>query len=113
MKLPKAENAIIPPEKLRDYVLSFEHPIGRLKAAFFSSLGYNKEEWKTLERDLRTQHLALDVEEIIQSKYGTKYIIRGQLKGPSGISAEIISIWVVRIDEEIPRFVTAYSGRRK
>jgi len=83
MKLPRAENAIIPSKKLRDYLLAIDHPIGRLKSAFFYNLGCRREEWIILERDLRSQHLALDVEETIQSKYGMKYIIKGQLKGPS------------------------------
>jgi hypothetical protein len=39
VRLPGGERAIIDPEKLRDYVLSRAHPVGRFKAAFFASLG--------------------------------------------------------------------------
>jgi hypothetical protein len=35
MNLPAADRALIQPEKLRDYLLSTEHPVGRFKAAFF------------------------------------------------------------------------------
>jgi hypothetical protein len=34
MKLPNAERAEAPPEKLRDYLLSPSHPVGRFKARF-------------------------------------------------------------------------------
>ena len=37
MKLPNADKAIISSEKLRDYILSPIHPIGRFKAAFLKS----------------------------------------------------------------------------
>lgn len=30
------------------------------------------------------------------------------LVGPSGRSADVLSVWIVRTGEELPRFVTAY-----
>ena len=41
MKLPFAERAIVEPEKVREYLLSPTHPVGRFKAAFFHALGYS------------------------------------------------------------------------
>ena len=41
MKLPNASGAIIEPAKLRDYLLSPAHPVGRFKAPFFVALGYS------------------------------------------------------------------------
>jgi len=43
-----------------------------------------------------------------QTPYGHKYAIRATLVGPSGGSADVVSVWVVRTGEEFPRFVTAY-----
>lgn len=40
MKLP-AQNAIIPQEKLCDYLLSTTHPDGRGKAEYLALLGYS------------------------------------------------------------------------
>ena len=40
MQLPWHERAIVEPEKIRDYLLSRAHPVGRIKAAFFESLGF-------------------------------------------------------------------------
>ncbi len=48
MKLPNADQAIIPPEKIRDYLLSSSHPIGKFKAVFFKSIGYNEDNWQQL-----------------------------------------------------------------
>ena len=40
MKLPFAERAVVDPDKLRDYLLSSTHPVGRFKAVFFALLGW-------------------------------------------------------------------------
>jgi hypothetical protein len=52
MKLPAAERAIIAQAKIRDYLLSTAHPVGRFKAPFFVSLGYTSANWRRLEEDL-------------------------------------------------------------
>jgi hypothetical protein len=40
MKLPNAENVIIPQRKIVDYLLSPTHRVGRSKADFFTHFGY-------------------------------------------------------------------------
>ena len=42
MKLPNASRATIDAAKLRDYLLSPAHPVGRFKAPFFAALGYSQ-----------------------------------------------------------------------
>ena len=66
------------------------------------------EAWRQLEADLRSQHLSRDAALEQQTPYGQKYSIRATLVGPSGSSAEVVSVWVVRTGEELPRFVTAH-----
>ena len=110
MKLPNAEDAIIDAEKLRDYLLSPAHPVGRFKAAFFRMLGYSHENWAQLESDLREHHLSEEVSDTVESRYGVKYAIRAILKGPNGETAEFVSVWIILSEEEAPRFVTAYPG---
>jgi hypothetical protein len=63
-----------------------------------------------LEADLRPQHLSQDVTLEEQTPYGQKYSIRATLIGPSGSSADVVSVWFVRTGEEIPRLVAAYRG---
>ena len=110
MQLPSAALAIIEPSKLQDYLLSSFHPLGRFKAAFFISLGYAHERWQDLDRDIREQHLTLDAELGEMTKYGQKYLIRGPLRSPEGTIVQLVSVWIIRSDEETPRFVTAYPG---
>ncbi len=105
MKLP-AEDAIIAPAKLRDYLLSEEHPDGRSKARYLARLGYSRAEWGRLDRDLREQILPLKARPVRESPWGSKYEILGVLKGPSGRAAWIRSIWIVLRRETRPRLVT-------
>lgn len=42
MKLPNSDKAIIPKDKLTDYLLSETHPVGSSKAKFFRGLGFNE-----------------------------------------------------------------------
>jgi hypothetical protein len=100
MKLPHAEAAIIAREKLEDYLLSRQHPVGRLKARFFKLLGYTREEWPKLEKDIRSQLLVLDARETGRNKYGVKYVLEGPLTGPAEVTAMVTSVWVVRSGEE-------------
>ena len=110
MRLPNAAEAVIPIEKLRDYLTSTTHPVGRFKAAFFLSLGYTEENSIALETDIRSQHLSLEAEEVESSTYGRKFTITGPIRGPSGREAVVTSVWIIRRNEEIPRFATAYPG---
>lgn len=108
MKLAAAERAVISTEKLRDYVLSFEHVSGRAKAAFFATLGYEAARWERLERDLREQHLVADARLRRTTRWGDEYEIAAELRGPNGRSALVVSAWYVRKAEDFARFVTAY-----
>jgi hypothetical protein len=108
--LPNADRAEISPAKLRDYLLSSGHPIGRFKARVFTALGFSAERWQELERALREQHLTEDAELSATVAHGRKYTIRAILEGPGGESAMIVSVWFVPTGADIPRFVTAYPG---
>ena len=110
MLLPNAERVRIDAEKLRGYLLSPTHPVGRFKARFFAALGYSADDWQTLEADLRIQHLSQDAEPGEVTPYGQPYTIRAILKGPNGESAPVVSNWFVRPPTKEPHFVTAYPG---
>ena len=107
MKLPNSEHANISPGKIRDYLLSAEHPIGRFKARFFRALGYTPEDWERLAADLVSAAQTHDAE-AIRSPYGEKFRIVGRLTGPNGRSAEVISVWIRLPGADDPRFVTVY-----
>jgi hypothetical protein len=108
VQIPNADRAVIDPVKLYGYLLAPSHPIGRFKAAFYLALGYTPDNWRRLDADLRSQHLSQEATLEASAMYGQKYTIRARLEGPSGVSADTVSVWVVRTGEEFPRFVTAY-----
>lgn len=105
MNLPP-ESAIIEPVKLRDYLLSFDHPDGQGKARYLARLGYTRERWEQLARDLRQQILPLEARPTRRSPWGMKYEILGVLRGPNGRAAAIRSIWIVLHGDTRPRLVT-------
>lgn len=107
MRLPHPERAEIPAEKLRDYLLSTTHPIGRHKSVFFRGLGYGAGAYARLAEDLRSI-LGSDAHADEPSEYGIKYLVRGVLHGTNGRSAEVVTVWIILRGEDTPRFVTAY-----
>lgn len=111
MKLPTAEGVLVEPAKVRDYLLSREHPVGRYKAVFFESLGYSSDAWQQLEADLRALAVVGEATVGNQTKYGQKYEVHGTLTGPSGRAA-VVTVWIVRWGEDAPRFVTAFPGEK-
>jgi hypothetical protein len=108
LQIPNAAQAIIEPMKLHGYLLSRTHPVGRFKAPFFEGLGYSAHEWSRLEADLRAQHLPQDATATDATVYGQKYEIRARLVGPANRAAGVVSVWILRTGEDVPRFVTAY-----
>jgi hypothetical protein len=106
--IPGAEYAIVEVAKVRDYLLSPEHPVGRFKAVFFRSLGYARSDWMRLQADLLALCRSGTATEGPPSAFGEKYEVRGILAGPSGRGAETVTVWMVRTGESFPRFVTAY-----
>jgi hypothetical protein len=104
-----AATAVVAAAKVRDYLLSPSHPVGRYKSVVFRSLGYTAEQWQVLERDLRgllvTEATALEVTE-----HGQKYTVRGSLTGPNGRTMSVLCVWIILFADTAPRFVTAYPG---
>ena len=110
MKLPAAERAVIEAAKIRDYLLSTSHPVGRFKTPFFTGLGYTRANWRGLEADLRNLAATGDAQPGQPSPYGQKYEIRGILRGPSGKYSEVLTVWIILVSGDVPQFVTAFPG---
>jgi len=108
VRLPNADQSIIDPRKIRDYLLSSEHPVGRYKAHFFAHLGFTREEWRGLRGQLQSLALQEAAEVAERTVYGQKYIVRGTIVGAAGRNAKVLTAWIVLNGEDVPRFVTAY-----
>jgi hypothetical protein len=113
VKLPNAELAVIDGAKVRDYLLSESHPVGRFKAEFFRSLGFRSVRWQALELALREHAAQHDARPGERSEYGTKYEVTGGLVGPEGRTAEVLVAWIVRTGENVPRLITAQPARKR
>jgi hypothetical protein len=111
VKLSNIDKAVISSEKLRDYLLSRSHPIGRFKSVFFNKLGFSADNCEVTEEAIRSV-LEGDAQEKDVTEYGNKYEIRGVITGPSGLSVKIVTVWIILKGENHPRFITAYPGER-
>lgn len=108
MKLQNREHAYVPLTKLLNYLLSETHPIGKSKAQYLRSVGFNETNANLLKAELIVIAQSEDVKEAISSPHGVKYIIDGPLKTPVGISVKMRTIWIIDKGHRRPRFVTAY-----
>jgi hypothetical protein len=71
--LPNAAQAIVEPSKVRDYLLSKAHSVGRFKAIFFLALGCSSDNWQVLAQDLLALAAGEPAREGQFSPYGQKY----------------------------------------
>jgi hypothetical protein len=108
MKLPNADRAIIDEQKLRGYLLSRSHPVGRFKAAFFARAGFDIESWAALATQLRELARLGQADPGASSEYGQKYLVSGTLIGPQGGRLAVTSVWIVPAGGDVPRLVTVY-----
>jgi hypothetical protein len=82
MKLPAGDRALIDPSKVRDYLLSPSHPVGRFKAVFFAAVGFEQGDWRLLVAELARLASEGEAMPTEASDYGQKYEIRGTIAGP-------------------------------
>ena len=108
MTVPNADRAIIAAAKLTEYLLNVSHKRGGPKARLLLSVGYRPDDPQSLESDLRTQHLSLDVTRTSVNAYGVVYEIEGPIKTPGGRNVRFCSIWQVDTGTDVPRFITMY-----
>ena len=108
MELPYLDRAQIAPAKVRDYLLNPEHPVGRAKARFFTSLGFTRAGWATLHAALMAHATVSEAQARPSSAFGQQYLVRGSILGPNGTSAVVVAVWMLADVETGPRFVTAY-----
>ena len=105
---PNAARAVVDPAKVRDYLLSSSHPVGRFKAAVFTALGYTRQGWPRLQSDLLAHAASAEAAHQESGPYGQKYTVSGTLIGPNGRAGRFTTVWLVENDTAAPRFLTAY-----
>jgi hypothetical protein len=106
--LPNADRAVVDAAKVRDYLLSHDHPVGQHKAVFFEALGFRARDWHVL-RDALLQMAGTEPAVPTQrTEHGQKYEVRGTLRAHPFRRAQVVTVWMVRNNEDFPRLVTAY-----
>ncbi len=108
MRLPKAEQALVPRNKVVHYLLSQTHPFGKMKARFFWRLGFHPEHPETLISALKRLAQEYNVVKREQTPYGEKFVVDGWLKSPEGKQARVRTVWIIEHGQHIPRLITAY-----
>jgi hypothetical protein len=91
--------------KVKSYLLDRRHPLGWPKGRFLLSIGFSENKPDEVVTALRMQ--ALDgVLTKIETEFGLKLQIDGPITSPTGVIAQIRTIWYIRTMETQPRFVT-------
>jgi hypothetical protein len=111
MKLPNHKQAVVPREKIVDYLLSFVHKDGRAKAEFFTRFGFSHENWIVLADALKRHAAEHEVKKQEASAFGMRYIIEGEIIAPDGRSPKVLVVWFIEDETNIPRLATAYPLR--
>lgn len=108
MKLPHGERAVVDIVKLTDYCLSQDHPRGKHKARVFeATCGITVHHAESLRQQLLDAAEQADAVRRDSIGFGARYVIELTVQGPSG-TALVRSAWIIRQDEDFPRFVSAY-----
>ncbi|HWN94570.1 MAG TPA: hypothetical protein VNT99_06035 [Methylomirabilota bacterium] len=108
MNLPRAEDAIVPQNKVENYLLHLGHPIGGGKAQFFLRFGFRRKEWLDLADALRQHGREQPVARSVSDADGVTYLVEGPLATPSGRTPRVRTVWLVETGELAPRFISAY-----
>ncbi len=108
MKLPYRDRLIVEREKVTEYLLNRYHQAGAAKAAFFSSIGFDIDNWEMFADALRTLGPSGEVTMSVDSQHGSKHIVDGKIESPTGKRPLVRTVWIVDSGSQEPRLVTAY-----
>ena len=111
LRLPNAHLARIDRQKITDYLLSSVNPRGRAKAGFFLSFGFSVARWEELAAALRRQAASHAVARVLETAYGPRYHVDGEIETPDGRNPLVRTVWQIDLGSEYPRFITAHPYR--
>ena len=108
MELPFIDRLRVEQSKLTGYLLN--ETTGRGKAAFFFSLGFRADAWETLAEALKAQARANPVAWVVDSPYGKRYSVDGEIKTPDNRRPRprVRTVWIVESGSQAPRLITAH-----
>jgi hypothetical protein len=110
MALPITGRLRVDEAKIVGYLLNHSNSQG--KAAFFL-LGFRAEAWAELANALKQLARSNSVVAAVDSPYGTRYSVDGELQSPSGKRPRVRSVWIREGDADEVRLITAYPVKEK
>jgi hypothetical protein len=105
VKLPRAERVQIDDRKVREYLLSRTHPVGRFKARLFAAIGFDETTVTAFVTELRRIAESGEIDETEDMEFGRKYTVPGELRGPSGMT-QVVTVWIQETGQQHVRLVT-------
>lgn len=108
MKLPNANLALVEREKIVEYLLNTGHRFGASKARFFAEFGFHMRVWERLAEALREHAQRNDVCGIVDTPFGPRYAVDGELRTPDARTPMVRTVWQMDYEEVAPRLITAY-----
>ena len=105
MKLPAGGDVLIEERKVLEYLLSRSHPVGRFKARVFAALGFESMNVEAFTGELHRIAAVGEVSEMVETSFGKKYMVPGDLNGPLG-RLPVLTVWFLGRGQERARLVT-------
>jgi len=108
-KLPNVDKVTVDPNKVKNYALDPNHPVGGNKAKVFeSSLGYNQSNADQLMKQVQNKLPNSEAILGVKDQYGQRFTVDMQITGPNGNTATVRTGWIIDPGAEIPRMTTIY-----
>jgi hypothetical protein len=108
MRLPNAHKAVVKIQKLRDYSLNPNHPVGQHKARVFrAALGITLKDAEWLRKRALEMALSDDAKAEAASVFGDKYVIDSVVEH-EGKSALVRFCWIIEYGTDFPRLTSCY-----
>jgi len=112
MRLSNSHKAVVDIEKLRNYSLNPNHPVGKHKARVFrAALGITEAHAGWLRERAMEAALSDYAELGAKSVFGDKYVIDSTIEF-EGKSAVVRFTWIVEFGTDFPRLTSCYVKQR-
>ena len=105
MRVPGGDRVRIDERKIRGYLLSPTHPVGRFKARVFAVLGFDLTNTEAFIAEIRRIVATGEVSGVEDTEFGPKYTVPGDLRGPAG-TAQVVTVWIQEDGQTEVRLVT-------
>ncbi len=107
-RLPNVQKAYVDQDKLRDYCLNSEHPVGKHKAkGFYNKLGIGKEDSAFLAGQIYEAIQYAKALEQYEDQFGKRYAVDFPIKN-GNLQATLRTAWIIKHHENFPGLLPRY-----